>query len=131
MLMLLQPQPSTTTQGPCHLQILHGMILLLGHLNRGLTPEPKKANHRPDPIMCNPTAFPNHILFWEFKPRNMEIIYNQVLEAGIEQLLYQVAGNSTVSYVYADLIGDQKQGISRATVGMCLHYNNIPTSVMT
>lgn len=124
---MLQPPPSTTTQGPCHLQILHGMILLLGHLNRGLTPEPKKADHRTDPIICNSTGLPNPIHFWEFKPRNTEIICNWVLEAGIEQLLCQVAGNSIVSYGYAELRGDQKQGISRATFGMWLHYNNIST----
>lgn len=127
--MLPQHPSSTTTQGVRYLQILHGMVLLLGHLNRGLTLEPKKANHRPDPIIWNPTGLPNQILSWEFKPRNMEIICNWVLEAGIEQLLRQGPGDSTVGYVYVEFIGDWNQGISRAAFGIWPHYPNIiPTN---
>ena len=86
------------TQGPCPLQILHGMILLLGHLNRDLILEPKKANHRPEPIIWDPTGWPNHILFVEFEPRNMEVCH-LALETGPAQLLWQGAGESTVGYV--------------------------------
>lgn len=49
LLMMPQHPPSTTTQGLCYLGTVHGMIVLLGHLNRGLTLEPKKANYRSDP----------------------------------------------------------------------------------